>query len=63
MEDFTYILKISKNKLEIDQLEKTIIKEQKQLKFQEEFRFWLLLAIACLAVEFALKKIIYKSFI
>lgn len=48
---------------EIDQLEKTIIKEQKHLKFQEEFRFWLLLAIACLALEFALKKLIYKSFI
>lgn len=48
---------------EIDQLEKTIIKEQKQLKFQEEFRFWLFLAIACLVFEFSVKQFIFKSFI
>ena len=48
---------------EIDQLEKSIIKEQKQLKFEEEYRLWLILALLCLLFNFTLEKTIFKSFI
>lgn len=48
---------------EIDQLEKSIIKEEKHVQFDENFRPWLLIALGLLIVEFVLNRTVFKSFI
>lgn len=48
---------------EIDSLEKSVIKEEVQVNFNEIFRFWAILALVFLLLEFILKQTIYKSFI
>ena len=48
---------------EIDQLEKSIIKEEKHVQFDENFRPWLLFALMCLVLEFVLNRTLFKSFI
>lgn len=48
---------------EIDQLEKSIIKEEKHVQFDENFRPWLLIALLLLLAEFVLNRTVFKSFI
>lgn len=48
---------------EIDLLEKSIIKEEKHVQFDENFRPWLLIALGLLIVEFVLNRTVFKSFI
>jgi Ca-activated chloride channel family protein len=48
---------------EIDQMQKTELKELKFYNYSEEFRFWLLLAFAILVFEFILRKTLFRTVI
>ena len=48
---------------EINKLEKTEIEEFKYYNYEEKYRFWVLLALGLLSLEWLMKNTIYKSFI
>jgi len=48
---------------EIDALEKSIIKEEKHIQFDENYRPWVLVALFFLLAEFVLNRTVFKSFI
>lgn len=48
---------------EIDQLEKTKVEELKYYQYDEKFRFWVILAIVCLLLEFVLRHTVFRSFV
>jgi Ca-activated chloride channel homolog len=55
--------KLSEIYAEIDKLEKSVVKEEKILNYEEYYRFWVFLALLFLVVDIVLRKTIYKSFI
>ena len=48
---------------EIDKLEKTKIEELKYYQYDEKFRFWVILAMIFLLLEFGLRHTIFRSFV
>lgn len=48
---------------EIDKLEKTKIEELKYYQYDEKFRFWVILAMVFLLLEFGLRHTIFRSFV
>lgn len=48
---------------EIDTLEKSKIEELKYYNYQEKFRFWAILSVVCLILEFVLRNTIFRGFV
>lgn len=48
---------------EIDTLEKTKVEELKYYQYDEKYRFWVLIAVFCLLLEFTLRHTIFRSFV
>ncbi len=48
---------------EIDQLEKTKVEELKYYQYDEKFRFWVILSMVCLLLEFVLRHTVFRSFV
>lgn len=48
---------------EIDLLEKSEIEELRYYNYQEKFRFWAILSVICLLLEFVLRNTIFRGFL
>lgn len=48
---------------EINKLEKTEVEEFKYYRYEEKFRFWALLALGLLLLEWILRNTIFRSFV